>query len=70
MDTPVRSQGPGRSLPGSGAGHPLYGAGGHGERSTIRNMRGMASAAEERSDRVQAGKVHKFAKLDSRTPEP
>ena len=30
-DPPVRSQGPGRSLPGRDAGHPLHGAGSHGE---------------------------------------
>ena len=29
-DTPLRNQGPGRSLPGPDAGHPLQGAGGHG----------------------------------------
>ena len=29
-DTPVRNQGPGRSLPGPDAGHPLHGAGAHG----------------------------------------
>jgi hypothetical protein len=28
-DTPVRYQGPGGSLPGLDAGHPLHGAGGH-----------------------------------------
>jgi len=28
-DTPVRNQGPGGSLPGPDAGHPLHGAGGH-----------------------------------------
>ena len=29
-DTPLRNQGPGRSLPGPDAGHPLQGVGGHG----------------------------------------
>jgi hypothetical protein len=29
MDTPVRNHGPGRSLPGPDAGHPLHRAGGH-----------------------------------------
>jgi hypothetical protein len=29
-DTPVRDQGPGGSLPGPDAGHPLQGADGHG----------------------------------------
>jgi hypothetical protein len=28
-DTPVRNQGPGNSLPGPDAGHPLHRAGGH-----------------------------------------
>jgi hypothetical protein len=28
-DTPVRNQGPGQSLPGPDAGHPLHSAGGH-----------------------------------------
>jgi hypothetical protein len=31
---PVRSQGPGRSLPGPDASHPLHGAGGHGHSRT------------------------------------
>jgi hypothetical protein len=39
-DTPVRNQGPGRSLPGPDAGHPLQGAGGHGAASS-----GQATAA-------------------------
>jgi hypothetical protein len=35
----------------------------------IRNMRGMISAGREMSDRIQAGRMHKFARLDGRTPE-
>ena len=34
----------------------------------IRNIRGMISAARGMSDRLQAGRVHKFARSDSRTP--
>ena len=69
-DTPVRNQGPGRSLPGPDAGHPLQGAGGHGAVSMIRNIRGMILAAEGMSDRVQAGRLHKFARSRRRPPEP
>lgn len=36
----------------------------------IRSMRGMTLAVSEMCDRVQAGRVHKFAKSESRTPEP
>jgi len=35
-DTPVRNQGPGRSLPGPDAGHPLHGAGiSHEEKNVV-----------------------------------
>jgi len=35
-DTPVRNQGPGRSLPGPDAGHPLQGAGiSHEEKNVV-----------------------------------
>jgi hypothetical protein len=47
-DTPVRRQGPGRSLPGPDASHPLHSAGNHRARSTVktcnrpsRDIRGM-----------------------------
>lgn len=44
--------------------------GGYKEVSMIRSMRGMTLAVSEMCDRVQAGRVHKFAKSESRTPEP
>jgi hypothetical protein len=53
-DTPARRQGPGRSLPGPDAGHPLQGAGGHAVVFMIRNMCGMVSAAETVSDVVDS----------------
>jgi hypothetical protein len=59
-DTPVRGQGPGRSLPGPDAGHPCKVQVVTEEVSMIRNMRGAVSAAREISDRVQAGRMHKF----------
>ena len=40
------------------------------EVSMIRNMRGMVSAAGEISDRVQAGKMHKFERCGLPPPEP
>jgi len=40
------------------------------ELSMIRNMRGMVSAAEAMSDRVQAGRVYKFARSESPPAEP
>jgi hypothetical protein len=54
-DTPVRRQGPGGSLPGLDAGHPLHDTGGHEALSMIRNIRGMILAVRGMSDRVQAG---------------
>ena len=36
----------------------------------IRNIRGMILATWEMSDRVQAGRVHKFARSQRRPPEP
>jgi hypothetical protein len=38
-DTPVRNQGPGGSLPGPDACHPLHSAGGHGAVSDSRSCR-------------------------------
>jgi hypothetical protein len=36
----------------------------------IRNMRGMIVAGPEMCDRVQAGRLHKFARPQRRPPEP
>ena len=38
--------------------------------SAIRNMRGMTLAARRMSDRVRAGRSHKFARSQTRPPEP
>ena len=38
--------------------------------SKIRNMRGMNRTVSETSNRVRAGRRHKFARLDLRPPEP
>ena len=35
----------------------------------IRNMRGMILAVREMNNGVQAGRVHKFARSEGRTPE-
>ncbi len=59
---PMRSPEPAQT----GGEHPLQGAGGQAELAMIRNMRGMISATGEMSDRVQAGRMRKFA---SRTPD-
>ena len=69
-DTPVRNHGPGRSLPGPDAGHPLQGAGGHGESSMIRNIRGMILTAGMISNRVLAGRMNKFERCGLPPPEP
>jgi hypothetical protein len=53
MATPARNLGPGRSLPGPDAGHPLHGAGDHRAVSMIRNICGMILAVRKMSDRVQ-----------------
>ena len=68
--TPVRNQGPGRSLPGPDAGHPLHYAGRYEGISMIRNMHGMIPAAGELGDQVHAGRAHEFARPGNRTPEP
>ena len=53
-DTPVRNQGPGRSLPGPDSGHPLHGAGGHG--AVSRRPRGVRSTCDsERPTTVMHG---------------
>jgi hypothetical protein len=36
----------------------------------IRNIRGMICTVSGTSERVQAGRRHKFARSDNRTPEP
>jgi hypothetical protein len=43
-DTPVRKQGPGGSLPGPDAGHPLHGAGDHGLPTVARTEDGVPVA--------------------------
>ena len=57
-DTPVRKQGPGRSLPGPDAGHPLHATGDHEAVSMIRNTRGMILTLRGTSDPVRARKSH------------
>ena len=69
-DTPVRNQGPGRSLPGPDAGHPLQRAGGHSAVPVFRYIRGISTVTGEMSDRVDTGRCRKFARSGSRTPEP
>ena len=44
--------------------------GGHGAVSMIRNKRGTISAVRGISDRVQAGRLHKFATSQRQPPEP
>jgi hypothetical protein len=57
-DTPVRKQGPGRSLPGPDAGHPLHATGGHEAVSMTRNIRGMILTLRGTSDPVRARRSH------------
>jgi hypothetical protein len=47
-DTPVRRQGPGRSLPGPDAGHPLHSAGGQRVRAVVRNRWRRARCVPDR----------------------
>ena len=52
-DTPVRNQGPGRSLPGPDAGHPLHTAGAHGMLTLVRDRRRCARCVPDQP--VNAG---------------
>ena len=70
--TPVRNQGPGRSLPGPDAGQPLHGAGGNGASCRLRPQRvcplRARSASQRREITVAPGQPYVPAHLRTGRP--
>ena len=62
-DTPVRNQGPGRSLPEPDAGHPLQRVGGHKVRPRTRAPRSQVSSAN-RNHVCKRGDIRGMILLD------
>jgi hypothetical protein len=65
-DTPVRNQGPGQSLPGPDAGHPLHGAGGHEDATVAYDRRRRAGCLPDRP--VNAGNSRSLPDSPPRRP--
>ena len=66
-DTPARNQGPGGSLPGPDAGHPLYGAGGHGVPTVVRTAASVPAACPIGQHN---GVIHGHSRVHGHTARP